>query len=59
MGFIHDMVCCRQAGNIYTGAVDPNGVQEGVKYDVYIQVPGDGTAFIWIMTSESGNTGWV
>lgn len=60
MGFIHNMVCCRQSGNIFTGAAEPNGVQDGAKYDIYIQVPGDGSALIWVKTTDDGgNTGWV
>lgn len=54
------MVCCRQSGNIFTGAAEPNGVQDGAKYDIYIQVPGDGSALIWVKTTDDGgNTGWV
>lgn len=50
---------CAGAKNITTITGDPNGVVSGNKYDIVIQEPGDGSRFIWIKTTDGGNTGWV
>jgi hypothetical protein len=40
-----------------TGAVDPNGVVTGILGQIYTEIPGDGSATLWINTD--GATTWV
>jgi hypothetical protein len=42
---------------VKTGAVNPNGVVSGYAGQLYTEVPGDGTAQLWI--NVDGGTTWV
>jgi hypothetical protein len=50
---------CSPGGHYYYGQSDPNGIQDGITGDIYVQVTSAGGAFIWTKTTPDGNTGWV
>jgi hypothetical protein len=56
---IRQALCCGSGKQIHSGEADPNGSEVGNKFDLYVQVNPNGTALVWVKTTDGGNTGWI